>query len=196
MTNQLVFRTWTDATDRRFPQTFVEIRRSERYETSHVLSLARAGNYCFNESGDAHWIEICEALLAAGHESFFSTPCSDLRIKMRWQHFEESGYCQVDYEDLGRSMREMERSFALLREIGARVEDRRLRARRKEWEGASRHKIGDEQMTDPREILAVLRARKDAIEIETFMSVEVAKKARPVEYTLVGANAPGMAVSA
>lgn len=68
-----------------------------------------------------------QAMLDAGHPVHFDCTTSGLNIHLRWQHFEKDAdgtqqYCDVAYEDLGRSLGQIKEAMKFLQKIGRSIE--------------------------------------------------------------------------
>lgn len=209
----LIFRTWTE-TSHGFTTTHVWI--ATYYRESVAKTLAGAIN---NDAGYGTleaaqgWVDACTRMAKAGVQEFWRSACvSDrARIKISCQHSKSTSddgaqeYCGPSFE-IGNSLREMTRSMDLLQELGRPIEAANHRRRLKEYASASRRQVCDDTFENPENVLAVLRRRKDAVEVEEiqvgphawntmFVKKGTAQKdPRPAEYTLAGVSSPGMQV--
>lgn len=204
----LIFRTWTE-TSHGFTTTHVWIATYYRESVAKTLASA-IGNVAGYGSPEAaqSWADVCTRMAKAGVEEFWSSTagCERIRITIMCQHQTSGeGYCGPRFE-IGDTLREMTRNLDLLQELGRPIEAKDHRRRLKDYDGAKRHAVGDDTFQDPEEILAVLRRRKDAIEVEEMRvgphgwstlwvkKGTAAKDPRSPEYTLSGASSPGMQV--
>ncbi len=202
--SELVFCVWTDSSDRGYPQTYVRIWRAYRENVAEVRegTVGNKAGYG-SDDGARYWLGACEKLEEGGHEIVYrSSSCYGPEIKIRWQHFEGTGFCAPDFENLGRGYSEIKLAMATIEKIGRRIEKLSLVERRREYEHASLREVRTATFDNPHDLVAALRAMKvvevEAMKVgpESWHTVHVPKRARPVEYTLTNVSSPGMAVSA
>ena len=210
--SDLVFRTWTE-TSNGYTKTHVWISKYYRENVAATLegTIDNKAGYG-SDDGAAYWARACERMSAAGIETYYNSS-----VGLRWmsvtiscQHYGMPGedgkqqYCGPRME-MGTNMAEALGVLALLQEIGRPVEAAKRRRYMKERGYApGRCKVDDDTFCDPNDLLAVLRRRKDAVEVEvmrvgpnTWDTVYVRKDSiRVPQYTLTDAHSAGMEVSA
>jgi len=203
-TSELVFRFWTDTSDRRYPQTFLRIWKTYREEVSAVREGAIDNKDGYGSpDGATYWLNAASTLTDGGHEVVYRSSCSyGPDVTIRWQHYNETEFCAANFEHNGRGFSEIKMAMELLAKVGRVVEKMSLAERKKEWEHASLREVSSRTFDDPHALGAALRKMK-IVEVESMRvgpdswhTVDVPKKARPVEYTLTDADSAGMAVSA
>lgn len=207
----LIFRTWTEYSHG-YTSTHVWISRYYCEDVAKTRDGAIDNKAGYGSAdGAAYWVNACDRIAEAGHGTYYNSG-----VGLHWssitvccQHYGaplEDGtqqYCSPSFE-MGRHMSEIEHSLKLLHELGKPIEAaKRRRYVKKHGFEPSRTRVTDGTFTDPADLLAVLRRRKDAVEVEilrvgpnTWDTVFVPKRPRPSEYTLVAAHSAGMEVSA
>ena len=210
----LIFRTWTE-TSHGFTTTHVWIATYYRESVAKTLAGAidNAAGYGTPDAAQT-WVDACTRMAKAGVQEFWRSSCvSDrARITISCQHHKggsdtgKQEYCGPRFE-IGSEFREMKRSMDLLEELGRPIEAADHRRRVKEYSGATRRPVGDHTFENPENVLAVLRRRKDAIEVEEIRvgphswshfwvkNGTAAKDPRSAEYTLTDVSSPGMQVT-
>jgi hypothetical protein len=110
-----------------------------------------------------------QSMLDANHTTYFDTTLSGLQVHVRWQHYYGSDgildYCEPAYEDLGRSLSQIEEGLKFLKDIGRRIE--KIRAKRSEKTPYPHHlqPVSNHTFSCPQEMLEALAHMKETMQV-------------------------------
>jgi hypothetical protein len=117
-----------------YRQTHVVIRRMYLEDTASHLegAIDNKAGYGTLEAAKGQELRF-RRMLEAGHRSFFDSCTSGLLVHVRWQHYRGSDgtldYCEPAYDELGRTLGQIEEGLRFLKMIGRKIE--RAKARRR-----------------------------------------------------------------
>lgn len=166
---QLTYETY-ETSEHGFTQTHVVVREMYVEDTRRHLegTVDNKAGYQSQHYADQAARRF-EAMLEQGHEVYFDHAFSSLEVHLRWQHYDkdEEGrqmYCEVCFENLGRSFRQIEDAMKFLRKIGRRIEKARY--------GEARGPVGSHTFKTPDDVLAVLARMKTSVQIRRDRGLE------------------------
>lgn len=113
--------------------------------------------------------ETLQAMLDAGHKVHFEPTIRGLHVHVRWQHYYGGGeldYCEPAYEDLGRSLGQIDEGMKFLKKIGRRIE--KARATRRDREAVYKsgpRPVSNHTFSRPEDFLAALARMKESFEV-------------------------------
>lgn len=112
-----------------YRHTIIIIREMLEEDLQSVLegTIGNKAGYGTMEAANAIQQD-CQVLLDQGHTRVFSFwPGDLLNVRLQWQHFNENEYCEVRFEDLGRSFTAIKKGIAFLEKIGRKIERERVK---------------------------------------------------------------------
>lgn len=116
------------------------------------------------------------ALLEAGHKTFFDTMLNGLSIHIRWQHYTGGGtldYCGPEYEELGKSLGQIERGLKFLKKVGRTIERARAAERSKEYGyDAPVRPVSNDTFLRPNGLIAALARTKGMFQVRRSRSLD------------------------
>lgn len=116
-----------------------------------------------------------QRLLEAGHKTFFDHMSGGLYVHIRWQHYTGGGtldYCEPDYEELGKSLGQIEEGLKFLKKVGRTIERARAAQRRKEYGYDALRAVSNNTFSRPEDLIAALAKTKGVLQIRRSQSLD------------------------